>query len=47
MKERLEHFQTFITGGNAPFVLNGVNEDVRHEKNLVLIGLNKILEYNK
>lgn len=47
MKERLEHFQTFITGGNAPFVLNGVNEEVRHEKNLVLIGLNKILEYNK
>ncbi len=40
-------FVTFLTGGNAPYVLNNMREEVRHEPNLVLIGLNRILEYNK
>lgn len=51
--ERVQHFRTFITGGNAPYILNNLRpiqkEDtpVRHEKHLVLIGLNTILQYNK
>lgn len=39
-------FVTFATGGHAPYILNGVKDGMRHEPNLVLIGLNKILEYN-
>ena len=51
--ERTEHFQTFLTGGNAPYILNNlrspnaVEYPVRYEKHLVLIGLNTILCYNK
>ena len=46
-------FQTFLTGGNAPYILNNVrssrseNRQLRYEKHLVLIGLNTILVYNK
>lgn len=53
LKEKMPHFQTFLTGGNAPYILNNVrtsrNEkrDIHFEKNLVLIGLNEILKYNK
>jgi len=53
LKEKMPHFQTFLTGGNAPYVLNNVrtsrNEkrELHYEKNLVLIGLNEILRYNK
>ena len=53
LKEKMPHFQTFLTGGNAPYVLNNVrtsrNEkrELHYEKNLVLIGLNEILVYNK
>ena len=53
LKEKMPHFQTFITGGHAPYVLNNVrtsrNEkrELHHEKHLVLLGLNTILEYNK
>ena len=53
MSERMPHFQTFLTGGNAPYVLNNVRtsrsekRDMHFEKNLVLIGLNQILVYNK
>lgn len=36
----------FATGGNAPYILSGVKEDMRHEPHLVLIGLNRILEHN-
>ena len=39
-------FVAFATGGHAPYILNGVKDGMRHEPNLVLIGLNKILEYN-
>lgn len=45
--------QVFLTGGNAPYILNNVrtsrteNRDLRFEKHLVLIGLNTILAYNK
>lgn len=53
LKEKMPHYQTFLTGGHAPYVLNNVrssrNEkrEIRYEKNLVLIGLNTILVYNK
>ena len=51
--EKVPHFRTFLTGGNAPFVLNNVRtsrtekREIRYEKHLVLIGLNEILRYNK
>lgn len=47
LKDRVEHYQTFLTGGNANYILNNVKETIRFEKHLVLIGLNCILEYNK
>ena len=37
--------EVFLTGGNAPFILNHVKDPLRFEKNLVLIGLNTILQY--
>ena len=45
--EKVDHFQTFITGGNAPYIINNVQTPLRFERHLVLIGLNCILEYNK
>ena len=51
--EKVPHFRTFLTGGNAPFILNNVRtsrtekREIRYEKNLVLIGLNTILCANK
>ena len=53
ISEKMPHFQTFLTGGNAPYVLNNVRtsltekRELRYEKNLVLIGLNEILVFNK
>jgi len=47
LKEKMPHFQTFLTGGHAPFVLKNVRMEMRYEKNLVLIGLNEILRFNK
>ena len=53
LSEKVPHFQTFLTGGNAPYILNNVRtsrtekRDIRVEKNLVLIGLNTILCANK
>ena len=53
LKEKMPHYQTFLTGGHAPYVINNVrssrNEkrEIRYEKNLVLIGLNEILIFNK
>ena len=47
------HFQTYLTGGHAPYILNNVrtsrteNRVMHHEKHLVLIGLNEILRFNK
>ena len=45
LAERLEQYQTFLTGGNAPYLLTSIG-DVHYEKNLVLIGLNQILTKN-
>ena len=53
LKEKTPHFKTFVTGGHAAYILNNVrnsrNEkrEIQFEKNLVLIGLNEILRFNK
>ncbi len=53
LKEKVVHYQTFVTGGHAAYILNNVrnsrNEkrEIQFEKNLVLIGLNEILRFNK
>ena len=53
LKEKTPHYQTFITGGNAPYILNNVRtsrsekRELHYEKHLVLIGLNTILVHNK
>ena len=52
LQEKVQHFQTFLTGGNAPYVLNNVRKsrteqrNLKFEKHLVLIGLNNILRLN-
>ena len=52
LQEKVQHFQTFLTGGNAPYVLNNVRKsrteqrNLNYEKHLVLIGLNNILRLN-
>jgi len=53
LQHRVPHFETYLTGGHAGYVLRNVRDSkrekrtIRYEKNLVLIGLNEILEYNK
>ena len=53
LKEKMPSFRTFLTGGNAPYVLKNVrtsrseSRPIQYEKHLVLIGLNEILKYNK
>lgn len=47
MAERTDHFRAFLTGGHAPYIYSAVQKDVQYEKQLVLIGLNRILEYNR
>jgi len=53
LSERCEHYAIFLTGGHAPYIINncrfGKSETntFKVEKNLVLIGLNRILEFNK
>ena len=49
LHEKMPSFRTFLTGGNAPYVLKNVrtsrseNRPIQYEKHLVLIGLNTIL----
>jgi hypothetical protein len=53
LRDKMPHFRTFLTGGNAPYILNNVRTSLteeralQYEKHLVLIGLNTILVYNK
>lgn len=47
LHERVGDFTTFLSGGSAPYIANNLQQPVRVERQLVLIGLNKILEYNK
>lgn len=53
LREKVPHFQTYVTGGNASYILNNVRSsrtekrEMHFEKHLVLIGLNEILRFNK
>ena len=53
LREKVPHFQTYVTGGNASYILNNVRSsrtekrELHFEKHLVLIGLNEILRFNK
>jgi len=53
LREKMPHFRTYLTGGNAPYIINNVrtsrseNRELHYEKHLVLIGLNEILRFNK
>ena len=53
LQEKMPHFRTFLTGGNAPYIMNNVRtsrtekRELQYEKTLVLIGLNEILIWNK
>ena len=53
LHEKMPHFRTYLTGGHASYVLNNVRtsrseeREIHYEKNLVLIGLNEILIFNK
>lgn len=47
LEKQVPHFVTFLTGGSAPYIINNVKRPIRHEKNLVLIGLNCILVHNR
>ena len=46
LEKRMGHYTTFLTGGNAAYIMANVKLPMRFEKNLVLIGLNRILQYN-
>lgn len=48
LNAQLKQLTVVLTGGNAPFIANNSrNTSFQLEKNLVLIGLHQILEYNK
>lgn len=48
LNAQLQQLTVILTGGNAPFIANNSrNTSFTLEKNLVLIGLNQILEFNK
>ena len=47
LQEQTSHYKTIITGGNAPYILHGLQTDVHLERHLVLKGLNQILNFNK
>lgn len=48
LNAQLKQLTVMLTGGNAPFIANNSrNTSFQLEKNLVLIGLNQILEHNK
>lgn len=47
LEKQVSHYKTYLTGGHAPYILNNVKRPIVYEKNLVLIGLNGILEFNK
>ena len=46
LQKRVGRYTTFLTGGNASYISANVRLPMRFEKNLVLVGLNRILEYN-
>lgn len=46
LERQTPHYVTYLTGGSAPYILNNVKRPIKYEKNLVLIGLNCILQHN-
>ena len=47
LKDQKISFKTYVTGGHAPYILNAMkHKDVVGEPNLVLIGLDRILEFS-
>lgn len=46
LQHRVGSFKTYITGGNGAYLAANLREPVLLEKNLVLLGLNRILMYN-
>ncbi len=46
MKKEYDNLKTILTGGDAEFFANKTKNSIFVEENLVLIGLNSILEYN-
>lgn len=47
LQKRVGNFTTYLTGGNAAYIQANLRLPVVLEKHLVLIGLNRILTYNK
>ena len=47
LKEQRTPFETYVTGGHAPYIMDALKKDAVWEPHLVLIGLNCILEYNR
>lgn len=47
LSKKNSQLAVYLTGGDAPLVVDALPESVIHEPHLVLYGLNKILEYNK
>ncbi len=47
LSEHVDSFTTVIAGGSAPYIINNLQQKVEYQKHLVLIGLNRILEFNK
>lgn len=46
LSKQVPHYRTILTGGSAPHILSNINRPIIYEKNLVLIGLNHILNHN-
>lgn len=46
LQKRVGHFRTFLTGGNAAYIQANIRMTTTLEKHLVLIGLNRILDFN-
>lgn len=46
LQKYYKNLKTIITGGDAEFLANKIKSIIFAESNLVLIGLNRILEYN-
>jgi type III pantothenate kinase len=46
LKKEFKNLKTILTGGDAEFLANKFKNIIFVESNLVLIGLNRILEYN-
>ncbi len=44
--EQLPSFSTFLTGGGAAYIMQNLQQEVCFERNLVLKGLNHILQFN-